>query len=134
IYEQLSSNLKAGKLFPVLLFFGPGGVGKKLVAKTLIQDMFCETRNHCGNCPACTKILREEFESLHILKPEGNFIKVDAVRDLMQKLTLQNLHSSNVILVEDAERLNPQAADALLKTFEEPPPNPYFFLLTNQVQ
>jgi DNA polymerase-3 subunit delta' len=134
IYEQLAANLKSGKLFPVLLFFGPSGVGKKLVAKTLIQDMFCVTSNHCGHCPACGKIAREEFEGLHILRPEGNYIKVDAVRDLLQKLTLQNLHTSNVIIIEDAERLNPQSANALLKTFEEPPPNTYFFLLSNQVQ
>ncbi|MCB0348504.1 MAG: hypothetical protein KDD37_06690, partial [Bdellovibrionales bacterium] len=92
IYQQLSKNMANKKLFPVLLFFGPSGVGKRLVAKTLIQDLFCKTNNHCGTCAVCQKIERDEFESLHTLKPDGKFIKVEAVRDLLQKLTLQNLH------------------------------------------
>ncbi len=134
IYQQLAKNIEAGKLFPVLLFFGPSGVGKRLVAKTLIKDLFCKTKDHCDECPSCIKIEKEEFEGFHTLKPDGKFIKVDAVRDLLQKLNLQNLHSATAILIEDAEKLNPQAANALLKTFEEPPPNTYFILLSNQVQ
>lgn len=119
--------------FPVMIFHGPDGIGKKQVALHWLQGIFCNSNSACGNCIPCKKILHNEHESLKILEPDGKMIKIDQIKDLLKDLSLKNIHGARFIIIDSCEKLNPQAANSLLKTLEEPPKDTYFILITNNL-
>lgn len=116
------------------LFVGPQGIGKKKVALGLAQALLCETsRTACGRCGSCMRVAANAHESLKVIAPEGPQIKIDESREVIQFLNLQGLTSRRVVIIDQAQTLNLQAANSLLKTLEEPPPETYFFLIAPSV-
>jgi DNA polymerase-3 subunit delta' len=72
-----------------------------------------------------------QHPDLHIVEPDGSFIKIDQIRDLQRELSYRPFEASKkVCIMEAVERLNPAAANAFLKTLEEPPGNALLILLT----
>lgn len=120
------------KLASTLLFAGPAGIGKRLAALSLAQALICERRetDACGECGSCIRVANEQSESLMQVAPEGASIKIEQARDVLQFIALQKLGSARVVIIDQANLLNPQAANALLKSLEEPPPGTYFLLIT----
>ncbi len=132
------------KLSQSLIFAGPPGIGKSMAALALAQELICESIGQspahaeaagrigqaCGVCGSCLRMARCQSESLCRLAPDGQTIKIEQVREVLQFIALRRLGRSRVILIDQAHALNPQAANALLKSFEEPPPGTYFILLT----
>lgn len=116
------------------LFVGPHGIGKKKIAMGLAQALLCETsRTACGRCGACLRVAANAHESLKVIAPEGTQIKIDESREVIQFLNLQGLTSRRVVIIDEAQTLNLQAANSLLKTLEEPPPETYFFLIAPSI-
>ncbi|WP_413288559.1 ATP-binding protein [Bdellovibrio sp. HCB337] len=116
------------------LFVGPNGIGKKKIALGLAQALLCETsRTACGRCGSCLRVAANAHESLKVISPEGIQIKIDESREVIQFLNLQGLTSRRVVVIDQAQTLNLQAANSLLKTLEEPPPETYFFLIAPSV-
>jgi DNA polymerase-3 subunit delta' len=66
------------------------------------------------------------------VEPDGAQIKIEQARDVLQFLSLRNLGRARIILIDPAHAMGPQAANALLKALEEPPPGTYFILVTSQ--
>jgi len=100
-----------------------------MVAKGLAQALVCEVSEQaCGECPSCLRIEKEQCESLLLLKPEGQQIKIEQSREVVRFISLKLLGKARVIIIDDAQKLNPQASNALLKSLEEPPENTYFIL------
>ncbi|HVK60742.1 MAG TPA: AAA family ATPase [Bdellovibrionales bacterium] len=137
--EPLFQAAANDRLASTLIFSGPSGVGKRLAALALAQALVCEKRDPhgCGECGSCLRIERhggehQSSESLLEVKPEGAQIKIDQARDVLQFLMLRSLGRSRVILIDQAHLLGPQAANALLKSLEEPPPGTHFILITGQ--
>ncbi|MCK4691608.1 MAG: DNA polymerase III subunit delta' [Desulfuromonadales bacterium] len=129
----LQRSLKNQRIAHAYLFDGPDGVGKRLVALALARALFCQTGDGCGDCPPCRKVDHNNHPDLHLLDAEGTSIKIDQVRSLQQDLALRPLEGKyKVCLIDGAEQLNPAAANALLKTLEEPQPNTVIILLTSQ--
>lgn len=115
------------------LFEGPDGVGKRLVALGLARALLCQTGQGCGDCSPCRKVDHNNHPDIHLLDAEGATIKIDQVRALQKQLSLRPLEGKyRVCLIDGAELLNPAAANALLKTLEEPQPNTVMILLSSQ--
>jgi DNA polymerase-3 subunit delta' len=117
-----------------LLIVGMAGVGKRTLARALAAAWLCPQRTpdgHCGVCAVCQKWSEAgEHPDVRVLRPDPDQIKIDAVRGARHWATFApTVAPVRFILLEEAHLLNPAAANALLKTLEEPPPR-YHFLLT----
>ena len=128
----------AGGRFPHALFFaGPEGVGKALFARTLAQALLCETNpeaalDPCGRCPSCLQVAnRAHPDVLFVARPEDKAdLPIRSIRDLCIDLGLKPMRGSRrVAIVEDADDLTDEAANAFLKTLEEPPPGSILILV-----
>ncbi len=113
----LRRALATNTLGHAYLFSGEAGVGKETVARAVAAELAEQ------GGPRST---------LHVLGGEGS-IKIEEIRNLRQEAALAAT-GSTVWLLLDAERLTPEAANALLKTLEEPTPGTHFFLTTTQVE
>ena len=129
--EILSRSLASGRLAHAYLFSGPDGVGKRLMALALARAIVCHEQRGCGDCQACRKIDHRNHPDLHILQPDGTSIKIEQVRSLQKGLNLKPLEANRKIcLIEEAESMTLGAANALLKTLEEPRGDTLLILLT----
>lgn len=129
--NRLEGMIGAHRLPPVLLFVGPEGVGKRLVAKALGQRLVCENGRGCGACGPCKRVEKEESESVRQISPDGASIKVEQTRAVLEELSLQSSGKARIWIFDQAEKMSPQAANSLLKVFEEPPQNSFFILITS---
>ncbi len=131
--EVLRLALKNQRLAHAYLFEGPDGIGKKLMALALARALFCEASEGCGECAACRKVDHLNHPDLHLLTAEGTQIKIDQVRKLQQDIALRPLEANvRICLIDGAETLNAAAANALLKTLEEPLPGTLLILLSSK--
>ncbi|MEE8436558.1 MAG: DNA polymerase III subunit delta' [bacterium] len=108
------------------LFLGPRNVGKRTTALTLAKALNCREAagDSCDACPSCRKIDEKVHPDVETVSPDGQFIKIDQVREVTNRLALIPFEATKrVIVFSAAGRMNPQAANALLKTLEEPPQN-----------
>lgn len=131
--KGLLNQIEHNHLSSCLLFTGPAGIGKRLAAKALAQVLSCETLSHeaCGNCGSCRRIAQGEGESILEVRPSNNQIKIDEARAIGEFFNLQKISKARVVIIDEAELLNPQAGNSLLKTLEEPPPESYIFLISS---
>ena len=122
------------KLPHAVLFAGPAGIGKYLVAKALAQTLLCEQDQApwggCGGCQTCKLVQHENHPDLHQVNCiDREQATVDDFRNLLNRLSLQSYYGKNrVIILRDVEHLDVRIANLLLKSFEEPRPNVYFIL------
>ena len=131
----LQRALSGGRLAHAYLFAGPEGVGKRLMALAVARALFCMTGNGCGECAACRKLEHSNHPDLHVLEPDGASIKIEQVRAIQRDLSLRPGEGSRKIcLIEAAETTTTGAANALLKTLEEPRGDTLLILLTSQPQ
>jgi DNA polymerase III subunit delta' len=136
----LGRALRTDSLPPSLIFAGPEGVGKRLVAMSLAQAVNClapvdgddGTRDACGACAACRKIDRRIHPDVMVLGPdEGTSIKIEQVREVVGQTAYRPFEGrSRVVVIDDADLLGVDAQNALLKTLEEPPSRNVFILVT----
>jgi DNA polymerase-3 subunit delta' len=134
IIEKLLEGFQNEKPGQTFLFLGPSGVGKKLTAKGFAQALLCEiNRKGCGSCSSCLRLENEQHESFKIISAEGAHIKVEQSREILEFLSLRSLSTNRIIVIDQAQTLNPIAANALLKIFEEPPEGTFFFLIAPSV-
>ncbi|WP_298272553.1 DNA polymerase III subunit delta' [Geobacter sp.] len=132
--DVLRRALRTGKLAHAYLFEGIEGCGKKTTALALVAAAFCGDGEGCGHCPSCRKMPSCQHPDLHLVGPDGAFIKIDQIRDLQRELVLRPVEAPmKACIIDEADRLNPAAANALLKTLEEPPGNALIILLTSRL-
>lgn len=127
---------------PSLLFVGPDGVGKQLVAVGLAQAQNCLAVTQtptfaveaCGECSACRKISRRSFADVLFVEPgENGAIVIDQIRHAVSQSAYRPFEGRRrVVIVRDADRLVSPAQNALLKTLEEPPDASQFILVTSR--
>ncbi len=126
--DLLRKNLSNGRLRHAYLFCGPPGIGRRTLALKLAQSINCEqgekASNPCGRCITCRQIEKMQHPDLTIVQAEqiGGNLKVQQIRELQHSLSLSPYASRyRVALILRFEEANPSAANALLKTLEEPP-------------
>lgn len=125
--KLLRGHLKSQNVRHAYLFTGLEGVGKRTLALRFAQALDCtsapEPGEFCGNCRACRLIESESYPDLHIVEAErGTQVVVDQVRQLQRQLALAPYEGRwRIALFPAFDRANIYAANALLKTLEEPP-------------
>ncbi|MFN0058261.1 MAG: DNA polymerase III subunit [Planctomycetota bacterium] len=116
------------------LLVGIDGIGKRACAEGVAQALFCPRLPEigCGHCPACRAVAGGTHTALTILKAEeGKRLEIGAVRELNPTLQIRT-SDRRVVILDDADRLADEAANALLKILEEPPPGVVFLLITSR--
>lgn len=132
--DVLQRALRSGKRAHAYLFEGIEGCGKGTTAQAFVEATFCGRDDGCGTCPSCRKMGKLQHPDLHMVEPDGAFIKIDQIRELQRELVLRPVEAPlKACIIRDADRLNPSAGNALLKTLEEPPGNALMILLTTNL-
>lgn len=131
--KSLLESLASGKLFGSAIFSGPEGVGKKKVALGLAQEANCSVAPACGVCASCIRFAVVPNEAYHVMEPDGERLKIEQVRDVLDYLSLRSQLRHRFVIIDQAEKLTPQAANALLKSVEEPPEGVHFILITSNL-
>jgi len=119
----LQNAVKRGRVSHAYLFSGPRGVGKRTTAEVFARALHClrESLDACEKCPSCLKMVRGNHPDRMILKPEGQFIRIQEIRELQNQMRFRPVEGGKrVFIILDADRMNSAAANALLKTLEEP--------------
>ncbi len=137
----LARSIARESLPPSLIFAGPAGVGKRLVAMATAQALNCTSRvgqppdiDACGRCGACARIARGLHADVILVEPGDNgSIRIEQIRDVVDRATYRPFEGRRrVVILDGAEALGPPAQNALLKTLEEPRPASMFILVTPQ--
>ena len=152
-FHQLAQRLAS--LPHALLFKGPAGIGKRAFARAVAQGLLCEKRSApltaCGTCGACHWFETENHPDFRMLQPEiaesndsgdnsepsdkkkNRYISIAQVRSLTDFINISaHRNGHKIVLIQPAEAMNVNAANALLKNLEEPPPNMHFLLVSDR--
>lgn len=131
----LRSAIASGRVSHAYLFVGPPGAGKKTTAKAFAAALFCGEKG-CGSCSACSRVRRGVHPDVHIIAPEGAAgYLAEQVRDIVHDASLAPIEGPyKFYLVESADLFNDSAANAFLKTLEEPPGDVVFVLMAHSYE
>lgn len=139
------------------LFTGPEGVGKRRVAYAFVARLLCPTPapdgDACGGCRSCRRVfetpgwydqrapflakddapeLAPRHPDVLTLVAHGNYIKIEQIREVLRVVPFQPVEApQRVVLIDEAHMMNDAAANALLKTLEEPPSRTRFILISS---
>jgi len=148
IAERFRRALAEERLAHTFLFVGPEGIGKRSFALALAQSLLCQRRaaellDPCGQCPSCVQVhAGTNPDLITVSRPEGKkdipvgVLKGDdkdysVEQSLLFNLGLRPFHGGRkVAILDDADFLNPEGANCLLKTLEEPPPASVLILIS----
>lgn len=138
IIQHMSAALKSKKISHAYIFEGPNGSGKNMLATAFAAAMECEAGygDSCGMCRSCHQMETGNQPDVKRLTHEKPMtISVDDVRRQINADMLIKPYSSKykIYIVDEAEKMNEQAQNALLKTIEEPPEYGIIMLLTNNL-
>ncbi len=142
IKDQLQASIAAGKVSHAYILHGEVRSGKEFVAKVFAQALQCEApvvdekgfAEPCGNCHSCAQAMSGNHpDIIYVQHEKPNVIGVDDVREGIIETVQIKPYSSKykIYVIEEAEKMTPQAQNALLKTIEEPPAYVVFLILTS---
>jgi DNA polymerase-3 subunit delta' len=151
IAERFRRALASGRLASTFLFVGPAGIGKRSFALKLAQSVLCERASEadlhpCGECPACMQVLAGTHPDVEVVtKPADRaFIPLEALigddehrmrEGMCYNIALKPYSGKRKIaILDDADYLNKEGANCLLKTLEEPPPGSLIILISTSEQ
>jgi len=138
--SYLKASLRNNRVSHAYIFSGPDGVGKRLAAINFAKALNCQSPvsgSPCDRCSSCKKIDSSKHPDVFTLKPkeEGASIKIEDVRALIKDVYLKPFEADKkVYVIEGAEYMKHEAANALLKTMEEPPADSVIILLTENIK
>lgn len=155
--ETLTQAIARERVHHAYLFTGPEGVGKRRVAYAFVARLMCPTPatdgDACGTCRTCRRVfetpawydqrapflakddapeLAPRHPDVLTLTAHGNYIKIEQIRDVLRVVPFQPVEApQRVVLIDEAHVMNDEAANALLKTLEEPPSRTRFILISS---
>ncbi|RME02751.1 MAG: DNA polymerase III subunit delta' [Planctomycetota bacterium] len=131
--------IEGGKVGHAYLFFGPRGVGKKTFAFYLAQWLLCRDSSRegpCLECVSCQKVQHNNHPDISFFSPAEDrlWIPLEAVMQIQREVSYAPLEGGyRIAIVDEVERMNEEAANAFLKTLEEPQGNAIFILLAENI-
>lgn len=147
VVEQFRRALGRERLASSFLFVGPEGIGKRSFALKLAQALLCKTHpeealDPCDRCPPCLQVLAGSHPDLEVVaKPKDkSFLPLELLigdkehrmrQGLCRNIAMKPfMGGRKVAVIDDADFLNPEGANSLLKTLEEPPPRSVLILIS----
>ena len=130
VREFLRATIASGRVSHAYLLTGPAGSNKTSAAYAFAQAIIC-ANGGCGECDDCQRAVRRKHPDIHFYSPEGaQGYLVEQVRDIVSDVTLAPIRAkAKVYIIDRADLLGTQAANAFLKTLEEPVEGVTFILL-----
>lgn len=130
-FKLLFDNNNLGQAY---LIYGMPGVGKAALAEKLLQLLFCQgaAAKPCGHCQPCRQVLSRAYQDMHWLEklPDKQDITIQQIRELRDFVRTRSLQGGpRVVVINLADEMNTEAANALLKMLEEPAAKVTFLLL-----
>jgi len=135
ILDLLSRVIRNKKIAHAYIFSGLEGIGKRLTALALAKNLLCVAGSgeSCGKCSACMHIDQGNHPDVMMIEPEKGVIVIDNIRNLKRELSRKSFSGGyKVCVIDEAEKMNVQASNALLKTLEEPTPDTVIILITEK--
>ncbi|MBT0586429.1 DNA polymerase III subunit delta' [Alteromonas oceanisediminis] len=135
--SELASRAQRQRLHHGLLFIGQRGIGKQVSAHEMAGRLLCKQvrsdNTACGACQSCDLMQAGSHPDFYWLTTDKTQIGVDLIRSAIQSLSSKaQLSHNKVLIIPDAHLLSDAAANALLKTLEEPTPSTFIILVTHQ--
>ncbi|MCK5140251.1 MAG: AAA family ATPase [Thermodesulfovibrionia bacterium] len=154
----LRGCVQRNRIAHAYLFAGEDGIGKKLTAINFAKTLNCQnnrnalrvtsneakTTSHtalrithyeidcCDTCPSCIKINKSSHPDVFFITSTDGQIRVDVIRGLEESLSLKSFEGKwKIAIIDEAEKLNQSAANAFLKTLEEPPEQSLLILVSS---
>ncbi len=135
--RTLSTMMKRGRLAHSFLLVGPDGSDKIGSALYLARLLLCKSPESaddilipCDTCSSCRKVVASLHPDLHIIEPLDGYIRIKDIRELQRTLYLKPLEGGRrICIIDHADVMRQEAANALLKTLEEPPSDVHIFLI-----
>ncbi len=137
-HENATSILKNAmannRIAHAYLFYGMEGIGKRTAAAIFARALNCEGASRpCDACASCRKAQHQNHADIITITAEGQFIKIGAVKELQEQMKFRPREGRRrVFIVPEADRMNAAAANALLKTIEEPSAGNILLLTTSR--
>jgi DNA polymerase-3 subunit delta' len=129
---RIEKDIESGNLSHAYLLVGSNSIGKYTVAKKMAGILQCE--NHfCHKCGTCVQIQKGCHVDTIELFDDGESLKIETIRDLIERLSLTGQSKYKIVLIQSLERMPPAAANSFLKILEEPPPRTIFIMTTNDI-
>jgi DNA polymerase III subunit delta' len=144
--ESLRQSITREHIAHAYLLMGPAGIGKATLARRLAQALICEraTGEPCLECRACKRAASGNHPDVRMIslatqhaaqkadEAKGRELKIDTVREWQRDIDLRPFEACRrVFVLDDADKLTDQAANAMLKTLEEPPPYAVLILIAH---
>jgi DNA polymerase III subunit delta' len=139
--KLMQAAISSNRLAHAYLFHGEDRIGKRLlairVAQALLCDVVSDPADGCGTCRSCVQIESRTHPDFSVIHPDPEQttpqIKIEQIRDLEQQMIYRPLIGDRKIcVIDDADRMTIGAANALLKTLEEPPDHSLFLLVSSR--
>jgi DNA polymerase-3 subunit delta' len=138
--DVLAQAVRSDRVSHAYLFLGPAQIGKSTLARAFSRALVCERASApggdgvpCGECRACRRVSEGRYPDVQIISAEKNWIQIDQIRTLQIDAAVAPLEGKRkVFVIQEIERATPAAANALLKTLEEPPPRVVLLLTSNR--
>jgi len=142
--EILERALDSRRVAHAYLFSGPPGIGKRTLAMAFARAMNCSESKlgYCGVCRDCSAIDSGNHENVIEVVPEdkdgeamaNGIIRIARIREVIKALHFRAQRGRRVVVIDDAHRFAPQAANAMLKTLEEPPEGAVIILVSSRAR
>lgn len=133
--DRLVNEFRSDRIHHAHLFTGPEGIGKASAARAWAYRALCanpQDMDGCGRCPSCVKLANESHPDLMWVQPDGATIRIAQAREIASATRYRpNEGRWRVIVIEQCEKMGEAAANALLKTLEEPGGQTLFILITS---
>ena len=131
--QILQGMLRREQIPHAFIFSGIEGIGKRTTAASFVKALNCRemAADFCDACLSCRKLERQVHPDCQTIEPEKNIIKIEQIRSLQADISFKPLEGKKrAVIIDQAEKLNAQAANCLLKTLEEPPEDTVLILIS----
>jgi DNA polymerase III subunit delta' len=139
--QQVDALRRSERVARSMIFTGPSGIGKKIIAERFLMSLFCQSaeKKPCGVCPNCQQMLSRTYPDFYLLLPNengaipvGELDEPGTMRNLISKLSMRPTHGAFAVIVDGIERASEEAQNAFLKTLEEPPAGSCIILISSE--